>query len=496
MLQIPQPANWQDFEALCRDLWSRIWDDDNAQRHGREGQPQHGVDIFGRPGRGATWAGVQCKLKSQHLGGRLGAAEIEAEVAKARSFNPRLTAYILATTAPRDVAVQQTAREITERHASSDEFSVTVFAWEDICERLEAHEDLLAQHFPHLGFAGGSARATRRNYLERLWERLYPVPLLGIGRGTSRGEDVPLAKVYTALDVTAEVRIKQPGGIAKRRAHGPQGVRDASLLWGAGGYLIRLEARLRQEAATREESRREKTYGRQWTALEAAAAIERLVLLGQAGSGKSTFASYLALCLAGRALGFLDASLAPFDAEKARGFIAGWYAHLARRKQIAAEQAQRQGAALWREIESSPHLRPLAERPLLLTMMADLHAASGGRLPGGRAGLYERSVELLLDRWNQVRDVLGGESLSEHLGITAQQVRQALEGLAYKVHGESGGGGERAAEIGAAELWQALDAGRPRPLEEKVDERQVMDYLRRPPTRATRRTPEAPASSG
>lgn len=58
-LQIPPPANWQDFETLCCDLWRRIWNDPNTQKNGRQGQPQHGVDIYGRPGEGHEWAGVQ-----------------------------------------------------------------------------------------------------------------------------------------------------------------------------------------------------------------------------------------------------------------------------------------------------------------------------------------------------------------------------------------------------------------------------------------------------
>ncbi len=42
----PPPANWQDFEDLCLKLWRpRLID---AKKNGRSGQPQAGVDIFGR----------------------------------------------------------------------------------------------------------------------------------------------------------------------------------------------------------------------------------------------------------------------------------------------------------------------------------------------------------------------------------------------------------------------------------------------------------------
>ena len=36
------------FESLCLDLWKEIWQDASTQKHGRRGQRQDGVDIFGR----------------------------------------------------------------------------------------------------------------------------------------------------------------------------------------------------------------------------------------------------------------------------------------------------------------------------------------------------------------------------------------------------------------------------------------------------------------
>ena len=47
--QLNPPANWNDFEDLCHKLWRSIWGDPNTQKHGRRGQAQHGVDIYGKP---------------------------------------------------------------------------------------------------------------------------------------------------------------------------------------------------------------------------------------------------------------------------------------------------------------------------------------------------------------------------------------------------------------------------------------------------------------
>ena len=59
-IELPARADWQGVERLCRDLWRELWGDPNTQMHGARGQPQHGVDVFGRPGDGGDWAGVQC----------------------------------------------------------------------------------------------------------------------------------------------------------------------------------------------------------------------------------------------------------------------------------------------------------------------------------------------------------------------------------------------------------------------------------------------------
>ncbi|MCP4555122.1 MAG: hypothetical protein GY836_06840 [Herbaspirillum sp.] len=44
-IRLPPLRNWQDFEDLCCDLWRRLWNDPTAIKHGRQGQPQQGVDV-------------------------------------------------------------------------------------------------------------------------------------------------------------------------------------------------------------------------------------------------------------------------------------------------------------------------------------------------------------------------------------------------------------------------------------------------------------------
>ncbi len=85
--QIFPPANWQDFENLCADLWTKIWNDSFTQNNGRAGQPQHGVDVFGRIDGQGDYCGVQCKGRDGRFGAAVTEKELREEAKKLRSLN-------------------------------------------------------------------------------------------------------------------------------------------------------------------------------------------------------------------------------------------------------------------------------------------------------------------------------------------------------------------------------------------------------------------------
>ena len=150
-LQLMPPQNWQDFEDLCCDLWKEIWKYPNTQKNGRQGpHPQHGVDIFGRPNEGSEWAGVQCKEIDNLSNNSLTISLLEKEVEKAKSFRPKLSQYIIATTAPRDSRIQQRTREITDNHQKKGLFSVDVWSWDDIKKSLADYPSLIKKYYPIL----------------------------------------------------------------------------------------------------------------------------------------------------------------------------------------------------------------------------------------------------------------------------------------------------------------------------------------------------------
>jgi hypothetical protein len=59
--EIPRPKEDDDFEDLVLALYRAVWQDPNAKLHGRSGQGQEGIDLYGedRFGAQAQWRPVQ-----------------------------------------------------------------------------------------------------------------------------------------------------------------------------------------------------------------------------------------------------------------------------------------------------------------------------------------------------------------------------------------------------------------------------------------------------
>ena len=131
--------------------------------------------------------------------------------------------------------------------------------------------------------------------------------------------------------------------------------------------------------------------------------------------------------------GFAPYTLAELDAPQIDAFIAAWYAELAdsgRRSpaQAGADTREMQGA-----VQSRDELRALAGTPLLLTLMAQVHAFRG-TLPDARALLYYGCIDLLLLRWRQPRDE---PDLIEQLGLArfrSSDLLALMARLGYETH--------------------------------------------------------------
>ncbi len=135
--------------------------------------------------------------------------------------------------------------------------------------------------------------------------------------------------------------------------------------------------------------------------------------------------------------------MAPFGTGQIGRFVDRWYAHIAHLRGMHSDDAQGRAELLKRAIAASERLQALAERPLLLTLMASLYAWRGGSLPEKREELYADTVDLLLDWWKSpkvARDAEGNvvvqqPSLVEWLKVADRdKVRDLLNGLAYEAH--------------------------------------------------------------
>ena len=178
---------------------------------------------------------------------------------------------------------------------------------------------------------------------------------------------------------------------------------------------------------------------------------------------------------------FAEAVLADFDPDQIDAFVDRWYVHMAQVRRGLTDAPGR-AELLKQAIRRYRYLAELAPRPLLLTLMASLHAWRGGHLPEDRQQLYEESVDLLLDIWEQPKviyddagkQIVQAESAAEWFRAPREQVRKALDQLAFQVHGE------QATLSGAADIDEARLVGALLRAADNPDLRhqRVVEYIR------------------
>ncbi|WP_210211304.1 hypothetical protein [Mesorhizobium sp. M2A.F.Ca.ET.043.05.1.1] len=151
--QIAPPKSWDKFEDLTRALFAAIWKDSFAQKNGRTGQPQNGVDVYGTPSQSpGSFHGVQCKGKSIAYNVKATIDEFDIELTKAEGFEPTLAHWTFATTAPNDAPLQEHARKICEDRVRSGKFPVAVIGWETILALLSENRLVVQEFYPeHAG---------------------------------------------------------------------------------------------------------------------------------------------------------------------------------------------------------------------------------------------------------------------------------------------------------------------------------------------------------
>lgn len=139
---IQKPENWQDFETLCKKLWGEVWNIPmKIKKNGRNGQSQAGVDVYGVPKGETNYWGIQCKGKDDYANAKLTKAEIEREIDKAKTFSPKLSVFIIATTMNKDAEIEAYVREKDLESRHNNGFEILLFCWEDIADLIDENQD-------------------------------------------------------------------------------------------------------------------------------------------------------------------------------------------------------------------------------------------------------------------------------------------------------------------------------------------------------------------
>ncbi|MFA6010309.1 MAG: hypothetical protein WC799_10040 [Desulfobacteraceae bacterium] len=153
-VDISPPSNWQDFERLTHDYAKLRWKDDYAERNGRQGQSQAGVDVFGFNFSAQEYTGIQCKkriIKYDALNNlpsnTLSTTEIDKEILSAMNFKPSLERFIIATTGPRDATLQEHVRTINQ---GTLPFKVSLMFWDDYVEFLNDNPKLMYRYYENV----------------------------------------------------------------------------------------------------------------------------------------------------------------------------------------------------------------------------------------------------------------------------------------------------------------------------------------------------------
>lgn len=173
------PANEQDFEELCLQLLRVHCNRPHLELYGHRGESQFGVDIFDPSGKRPI-IGAQCKLRGSSKS--LRRADVRAEVARARSFTPKLDVYFIMTSAKRTAGAYQAVATLNKDHIDQGLFQIQLMTWDRIEQLLQEYSQVANSFYKTL--AGESVRrleedlAAMRRWMSNIGEVLLASPQL------------------------------------------------------------------------------------------------------------------------------------------------------------------------------------------------------------------------------------------------------------------------------------------------------------------------------
>jgi hypothetical protein len=171
---IPPPKSWDEFEDIVLSAAKLRWSSTEFYRHGRQGQRQQGVDIYGDDAEGRR-LGIQGKNSVAGVSERT----IVEEIVNAESFEPPRDALYIATTAKRDATIQKVLREISAGRRAQGKFSVGILFWDDIVQDLARDESEFFKHFPQFRPSADPAKDHDRELYDKLTTLLSSAGVIG-----------------------------------------------------------------------------------------------------------------------------------------------------------------------------------------------------------------------------------------------------------------------------------------------------------------------------
>lgn len=171
---VPPPKSWDEFEDVTLAAVKLRWNSTDFQRHGRTGQKQDGVDIFGHDDDDRH-IGIQCKNTINGIS----LAVVETEVKNAEAFEPRLDRLCIATTAKRDAQLQKEVRLLSAARRQQGTFRVDILFWDDLCQDLAKEEEVFFAHYPQFRHRVDAAREHDRALFDQLTALLHTDGVIG-----------------------------------------------------------------------------------------------------------------------------------------------------------------------------------------------------------------------------------------------------------------------------------------------------------------------------
>jgi hypothetical protein len=189
---VPTPKSWDEFEDITLSAARLRWDSSEFYRHGRSGQKQDGVDIYGHDDD-ENLVGIQCKNTIDHIT----LNSIKSEIENAEKFTPGLNRLYIATTARRDVHLQKAIRDIDRQRRKQGKFKVGILFWDDICHDLAKDDKIFFQHYPQFRNNADSAKEHDRRLFDELTMLLSSDGVIGfLDRTNMAGWSFPHAELH------------------------------------------------------------------------------------------------------------------------------------------------------------------------------------------------------------------------------------------------------------------------------------------------------------